>query len=478
MQNILQAVAYDSISLLKIEGENNNGVGIDKNTLIKIRMLSNRLRPESDNNDFIFANDKVRDDFNNASGAFTKRILEKHQIKKTELIESVKAHDWLVYLIYESSVLTRTVFSYFLDAGIRGLLSNSSYNGERDKDFLGLPIINKYLKWYVGVLSSILNDEIIFNEDKTESSFLNELNDYRVKLKRIDHDLNLKVVLSGVSDDVQKLRAEVKADLKQFVDHTMISIGDTLSKNKNTTEKTVAKVNSLFLDFQEVRKKQSEYLQDIELVNEYCNKRKENIDSIFTAANRQGMAKSFLHMADSLQAPMKVWACIFVFSLLLIASAGLYLNEHQLNLSQSQNMSLTHNGVDINPKEKQVSSKASVQEIETEGLSYISILVKALVISPLIWLAWFSGRQFGHASKLRQDYSYKSAIAMAYQGYKEEANGASSDMHGKLLENIVLHFSENPVRLYERCDSASPLEEILNKIPKEKLSDIIKAIKN
>ncbi|MGL5071155.1 MAG: hypothetical protein ACRC61_07810, partial [Aeromonas salmonicida] len=93
------------------------------------------------------------------------------------------------------------------------------------------------------------------------------------------------------------------------------------------------------------------------------------------------------------------------------------------------------------------------------------------------WMAWFSGRQFGHASKLRQDYAYKSAVAMAYQGYKEEANGVGSDMHGRLLENIVLHFAENPVRLYDKCESSSPLEEIINKIPKEKLSDIIKALR-
>ncbi|WP_421233997.1 hypothetical protein [Aeromonas jandaei] len=100
------------------------------------------------------------------------------------------------------------------------------------------------------------------------------------------------------------------------------------------------------------------------------------------------------------------------------------------------------------------------------------------MITPFLWLAWFSGRQYSHSNKLRQDYIYKSAIAMAYQGYKEESTEMGGDMHNKLLENIVEHFSDNPVRLYEKCDSSSPLEELIKKLSPEGVAEIIKALKS
>ena len=66
---------------------------------------------------------------------------------------------------------------------------------------------------------------------------------------------------------------------------------------------------------------------------------------------------------------------------------------------------------------------------------------------------------------------------MAYQGYKEESTEVGSDMHNKLLENIVVHFSDNPVRLYEKSESTSPLEDLFKKLSPEGVAELIKALK-
>ncbi len=350
-------------------------------------------------------------------------------------------------------------------------------------------LLNGYLTWYSDILESILKKSFIFdvnkikNDDGNSNKYLKSLSDYKIDLYGFERKTHLDRMLADSEHELSILKSDVKSEVKQFVDHTLISVGNKVSENVKVTEDMLAKVTSLHEGYSVVQRKQADYFADIELVNDYCNKRKENIDSIFIAANRQGMANSFLMMANGLRIPMVIWAIVFICSLLLMAGSGFYLSsgfpkEYQaevVDIPKGDKRDVVLDSEKTNSKTIKVNN--AEPEITNSG-NVISIVVKVLVISPLVWLAWFSGRQFGHTSKLRQDYAYKSAVAMAYQGYKEEANGASSDMHGKLLENIVLHFAENPVRLYEKCDSASPLEDVLNKISKEKLSEIIKAIKS
>ena len=172
-------------------------------------------------------------------------------------------------------------------------------------------------------------------------------------------------------------------------------------------------------------------------------------EALFTASknthskiNREAMAAAFNNMAAGLKIPIISWAVIFVISLAVISILG------------------------------------GVFYYQQVGLSIEVLLCRVFVITPIVWLAWFSGRQYGHAYKMRQDYLYKDAVAKAYHGYKAETGDGHGEMHMHLLKNIVEHFSDNPVRLYDKSEPAMPIEEFIKKISPEHIVDIWKTSQN
>lgn len=91
------------------------------------------------------------------------------------------------------------------------------------------------------------------------------------------------------------------------------------------------------------------------------------------------------------------------------------------------------------------------------------------LVSPFIWLGWFSAKQYGYTARLREDYAYKEASAMSFEGYKREAGESSAEMLEKLLEVSINNFSDNPIRIYSGTGNhASPLNELLDKSPDSK----------
>lgn len=166
-------------------------------------------------------------------------------------------------------------------------------------------------------------------------------------------------------------------------------------------------------------------------------------EGIHSGLNRKAMADAFEQMAKSLIVPISTWAIVFILTLLSIFGIGIYFYSDS-----------------------------------SSGLDTAILLSRIFIISPLVWLAWFSGRQYGHAYKMRQDYRYKDAVAKAYHGYKTETGNEHGEMHAHLLKNIIEHFSDNPVRLYDKCEPSMPIEEFLKKISPEHILDIWKTTQN
>ncbi|MGX5834056.1 hypothetical protein ACWIJ6_07860 [Aeromonas piscicola] len=165
----------------------------------------------------------------------------------------------------------------------------------------------------------------------------------------------------------------------------------------------------------------------------------ESAKDIHGKTNRKAMAGTFEKISRELILPLCLWSFGLVISLVAIFSIGIHFYLYG-----------------------------------TAELTVTQMLSRAFLITPMVWLAWFSGRQYNHTSKLRQDYRYKSAVAMAYHGYKAETGEENDKMHTHLLQNIVAHFSDNPVRLYDKVESSMPVEEFLKKISPEHVVDIWK----
>lgn len=432
-EDILILVRHDIVSLLKIRskiGDEDEGV-IDRRILHSIRQKALSIVDTGVENIISSLVDSNKDS--------SKIILSSHRVHQESSF----------FLLIESSVSFRKILGQLTER-INNLIYETTIESEIphksiQNRLVGLPldIIYSYIHWYNSLLDVFLSKGMEKDVLERHLSMLYKFND---DIKNSEHRANVNYVMAEVSSETGALLSKMKSDITSFINQTLVSVSEKLSENSTEASLKISEFKELITEFKDVRRKQSEYLEDIHLVHEYCEIRKKNIDSVFVAANREGMAKSFLTMAEGLKKPMIAWASVFVFSLVAITFSGFYI-------------------------EKEFSQIKDLNEL------WVAVVFKLMIVTPLVWLAWFSGRQYSHTSKLRQDYSYKCAVAMAYQGYKEETTDSGTDMHGKLLVNIVEHFSDNPVRLYDKQDSSSPLEEILKKLPQEKISEIIKSIK-
>jgi hypothetical protein len=100
-------------------------------------------------------------------------------------------------------------------------------------------------------------------------------------------------------------------------------------------------------------------------------------------------------------------------------------------------------------------------------ISFLNIIPRVLLASPLVWLAWFASRQYSLQDAIKEDYAFKYALSMAYDGYKKAIESASDDdnpeLTNKLLSCMLDALSHNPRVLFsEKRISASPVEDILD----------------
>ena len=145
--------------------------------------------------------------------------------------------------------------------------------------------------------------------------------------------------------------------------------------------------------------------------------------------NRAGMAASFLKRKDELGPPQLIWQRTFIGAILgLLVVVGGFI----------------------------VPSIIEGKSVEVVG--------ELALVSPLVWLGWFAAKQYGYTSRIREDYAFKAAAAMAYEGHKDAARHIDKHLEGVLLEFSLYNLAQNPIRLYGGLEvHASPWSEFFGK---------------
>lgn len=229
--------------------------------------------------------------------------------------------------------------------------------------------------------------------------------------------------VAGWEENIEAAEAEITKQTKQITEH------ETSIK---TFKEEIEKQTQLFEDFSKKLSGQLEKNAEFQV----------EIRNTIDDANRASMAGSFKKRKDELDDPLKTAERNLVLVLLLFGAASLYI----------------------------VASSVS-----NGGMNFAELSGKLPILTPFIWLAWVYTNKVGHLSRIREDYSFKYAAAMAYEGYKRNCDDGD-ELSRRLLELSIENMGANPTRLYGRLQSG-PIHEIVGK-GKDMVESIVSTVKN
>jgi hypothetical protein len=150
-------------------------------------------------------------------------------------------------------------------------------------------------------------------------------------------------------------------------------------------------------------------------------------------ANRLGMAGSFKNRKDELNGSLILWGIGTVLSIVLLI----------------------------------VLSTIFLMQIKREDLEIGKVLLRLPIFASCVWLGWFCAKQYGFTSRIMEDYAYKYAVSMAFEGYKNATKDIDPVLQSKLLDMTITNISANPISNYDSLTNhGTPFHEIAENIPK------------
>jgi hypothetical protein len=309
---------------------------------------------------------------------------------------------------------TRLTYLVVVDKGLRTETESARITEE----------YNKLLAAYDNYKS--LFDEISAQHEtikqayEKSSSVTSELDEYLSQAEEAARRINS---LQNSSESSYGITAKYESDIKERRDSI-----DEVNTKLNNLEK---KAKTLLGDAETSKRELLAIKEELITQSNKNAEQQADIQGTLDNANRMGMAGSFKSRKDELSKPILIWSIVFVSSVAIIFLIGHFLIYPYL-------------------------SKATTFS-ETE------LIAKIALVFPFIWLAWMSAKQYGYLSRIREDYAYKYASAMAFEGYKKHTKEINPNLLERLLAVSIENLAQNPIRLYNTKDNhASPLQEILS----------------
>lgn len=245
-----------------------------------------------------------------------------------------------------------------------------------------------------------------------------------------DQVIAAKTEVDGETAKVKKLQQDIAANL----DQTSAKLAAVLETENAVAKKTAdfEKNYSSYVQIMTDVTAKQKIISDMEiqlsgLITE-SDKQQKIINQNLEDSNRAGMAGSFNFRKQELRWPIRIWASIFVSSLIGLCFLGIYF----------------------------------IIPTGAEAIEWGKFLLKIPASFPIIWIAWFAAQQYKFSVSLREEYAFKNASAMAYEGYKKEAKAVDPQLSQKLLDNSIANISENPMKAVNAQDhSETPLTSLV-----------------
>lgn len=279
-----------------------------------------------------------------------------------------------------------------------------------------------------GMAVKIALDEIFKDSKQQNEALHTTVTSAETSLGTVNENLSQVVTSNGTATETLKAITEANTKSASLLKET----GDNEQKvdvHEKAIRALVEEFKSLNTELVANKEKQVELFAEFE-------KYRLKIDDLIGDASRTGMAASFTSRRKWLIAPLSGWLFLFGCSII-----GLWY------------MGKTYIAPFLAPD---------------STFSWEQLPIRLALTAPFIWLGWFSARQHGFTSRLREDYAYKEASAKSFEGYKREAKEVDEEMLKKLLEQAISNLGDNPIRIYDgHSNHPSPTHELFDNIMKD-----------
>lgn len=180
----------------------------------------------------------------------------------------------------------------------------------------------------------------------------------------------------------------------------------------------------------------------------------EKSEQALRSSTSVGLAAAFSNRANALNASIRWWVAGLTAALLIGAIAAYYRIDFL--------------------------GKIIAGDEPNWGVLIMHLLLSAMSIGGPLWFAWMATNQITYRFKLAEDYSFKSSVATAYEGYRKEAASIDENFTHRLFGSALDRLDEAPMRVMDQKISSSPLHDLLEtdafKTAVDKFPDLGKAV--
>lgn len=284
-----------------------------------------------------------------------------------------------------------------------------------------------YVNTFVGlrlILSTILDWQVVSDSKAMPAALARRVRSISAELEQLAPKKDaLEAQISDIKRahaaaeslplDLQAL-AEARKTLAEAVEESTLKAKEAASNSMESQRRA------------EAMKKTNE---EAEAVLKQC-------EEAYRASTSRGLAAAFDQRATRLGWSMVAWTA----GLLAALVAGAYLGVERIQT---------------------LSTALSAPDPRWGAILMHSLLSVASIGAP-IWFAWLATKQIGQRFRLAEDYSFKAAVARAYEGYRKEAARIDAAFEARLFDSALTRLEEAPLRLVESSSHGSPWHELVN----------------
>ncbi|KAB0482433.1 hypothetical protein F7Q91_03220 [Vibrio chagasii] len=237
--------------------------------------------------------------------------------------------------------------------------------------------------------------------------------------------------VTQVVNEVSKHQQDIESsrDIVETAKEDIITTKSQILRNKAAYTKQVERGERLFHSIEKQEVTIQVQSEGVEAVASKLAEQQDSIQRVIDDANRASMAGSFLRRKNELDKPIR-WSGIIMNVALIVAAA--------------------------------ISSLLFYFSGFFEGkFDYLAFLTKIPIIAPFIWIAWTNGQRNSYLVRIREDYAFKYASAMAFEGYKKQVQEVDEGLQKRLLELAIENMGSNPIRIFDKTVKVSPAQELL-----------------